>query len=393
MSLTNIIQEISIGWQDYYKIKDDKRAPTVDKKHEIYKKFIEEFPNLLRENADKKIFEIEGSTGDGYITRSPWVATYDFSITDNVQEGFYVVYLFSVDMKRLYLTIGFGATQFEDKYKKRDLMLENMKMTTNLFQNLFKKKIKNGLIVGQPNLNSEKGTLQESYENCTAFMYPAYDLSKLPDDKKLIDDYKNILSIYREVSLDSNSEQFETISETNYQVEIDENEEADIIDFKPIKAKKRAESKTKDKAKKKIRSEQSKKIGRAGEEFVYEQEKKKLVNRPELLKKIIKHYDNNEYPGFDITSYDENGNEIYIEVKSTKSASMTSFELTDNEYKSAFKYRDKYFVYIVLNATKEVAKLKNKRSIIKLHNPADKIEKKIINAEPSQYNIDLRKYD
>ena len=214
MSLKATIKEISDAWSNYYIKKDDKLAPTVDKKHVVYKKFVDDIPNILRENLDKKIFSVEGSTGDGYITRSPWIATYDLSITDNVQEGFYVVYLFSADMKRVYLTIGFGATQFQDKYKKRDLMLENMKMTTNLFQNLFKNKIKNGLAISKPNLNSQKGTLQESYEYCTAFMYPGYNISNLPDDKKLIEDYKNILEIYREISLDSNSEQFETISET-----------------------------------------------------------------------------------------------------------------------------------------------------------------------------------
>ena len=39
----------------------------------------------------------------------------------------------------------------------------------------------------------------------------------------------------------------------------------------------------------------------------------KSVGREDLAKKIKKHYEINEYPGWDITSYDKDGNEIFIE--------------------------------------------------------------------------------
>ena len=42
---------------------------------------------------------------------------------------------------------------------------------------------------------------------------------------------------------------------------------------------------------------------------------------------IIKHFENYEYPGWDITSYDKAGNEIFIEVKSTKGNTINQLEM------------------------------------------------------------------
>ena len=45
-----------------------------------------------------------------------------------------------------------------------------------------------------------------------------------------------------------------------------------------------------------------------------------------LFDLIIKHFENYEYPGWDITSYDKTGNEIFIEVKSTKGNTINQLE-------------------------------------------------------------------
>ena len=70
-------------------------------------------------------------------------------------------------------------------------------------------------------------------------------------------------------------------------------------------------------------TQQSKKIGLAGELYVYQYEYDKLkkLNKDDLANKIIKHFEIYEYPGWDITSFDKDGNKIFIEVKSTKSKS------------------------------------------------------------------------
>ena len=66
-------------------------------------------------------------------------------------------------------------------------------------------------------------------------------------------------------------------------------------------------------SKKKRRTQQSKKIGLAGEEHVYEYEYNKLKNlkKKDLADKIKKHFEVYEYPGWDITSFDKNGNKDF----------------------------------------------------------------------------------
>ena len=63
--------------------------------------------------------------------------------------------------------------------------------------------------------------------------------------------------------------------------------------------------KKKARGEKKKKTQESKKIGKKGEDYVYEYEYRKLDknNKKDLADKIYKHCDNNDFPGWDITSY------------------------------------------------------------------------------------------
>jgi Domain of unknown function (DUF3883) len=129
---------------------------------------------------------------------------------------------------------------------------------------------------------------------------------------------------------------------------------------------------------------ESQRTGRMGEDIVYKYEFNKLKDT-NFKNKIIKHYEIvNDKPGWDITSYDENGKEIYIEVKSTKGKSINTFGLTINELNAAKKKKGDYFVYLVTNVSGD------EYSIEKINNPAEKIEKNIIYCSPYNYLCDLR---
>ena len=56
--------------------------------------------------------EVKASCGAGVWTRYPWIAVFNSEITTTIQEGIYIVYLFSEDMKRLYLTISNFVASF-----------------------------------------------------------------------------------------------------------------------------------------------------------------------------------------------------------------------------------------------------------------------------------------
>jgi hypothetical protein len=91
-------------------------------------------------------------------------------------------------------------------------------------------------------------------------------------------------------------------------------------------------------------------LGRAGEEFVLEIEKKKLekVNRPDLLKQVRwVSEDEGDGAGYDILSFDADGRERLIEVKTTNGAARTPFFLSENECQRAAASAESWRLYRV----------------------------------------------
>ena len=56
-------------------------------------------------------YVIKGSVGQGGWTDVPWVAIMNKTVTTSTQRGYYIVYLFSDDMSKLYLTFAQGVTE------------------------------------------------------------------------------------------------------------------------------------------------------------------------------------------------------------------------------------------------------------------------------------------
>ena len=57
--------------------------------------------------SDPNLF-VKGSPGQGNWSDVPWISVFDPVVTDTATRGYYVVYLFSSDMERVYLVIGQG---------------------------------------------------------------------------------------------------------------------------------------------------------------------------------------------------------------------------------------------------------------------------------------------
>lgn len=119
-------------------------------------------------------------------------------------------------------------------------------------------------------------------------------------------------------------------------------------------------------------------IGRMGEEYVVNEEKKylKKEKRNDLAKKVKRISINDIGAGYDVISYDLNGNEKFIEVKATTGCG-DKFEFTINEYRTAEKYGNDYWLYFVRD-------IGGSQKITKIQNPINEIENKII-FSPSVY--------
>jgi hypothetical protein len=91
-------------------------------------------------------------------------------------------------------------------------------------------------------------------------------------------------------------------------------------------------------------------LGRAGEEFVLEIERKRLekLQRLDLLKKIRwVSAEEGDGAGYDILSFEPDGRERLIEVKTTNGAARTPFFLSENERQRAAASAESWRLYRV----------------------------------------------
>lgn len=98
------------------------------------------------------------------------------------------------------------------------------------------------------------------------------------------------------------------------------------------------------------RDHRNRRLGKAGEAFVLEFERKKLTeqNRQDLARRIRWTADEDgDGAGYDISSYTLAGRDLLIEVKTTNGSARTPFYLTRNEVEVANERREDWIIYRV----------------------------------------------
>ncbi len=91
-------------------------------------------------------------------------------------------------------------------------------------------------------------------------------------------------------------------------------------------------------------------LGKAGEAFVVDVERQKLIKaeRPDLARKVRWiAMEDGDGAGYDILSFDPSGHERLIEVKTTNGAAQTPFFLTRNEHQMAHDRHENWRLYRV----------------------------------------------
>lgn len=151
-------------------------------------KFKIEIPKILEELFPKDAYKIKSSIGQGRITQCPWIAIMNINETTSTQEGVYIVFLFSKDLRKIYLTLAQGVTKSTQDaiIAKRNQIRRTLKFDEELLKEYNELKISNkdynnSAIYSNiwPIEDSEKGMsmlvkFKEAYE--------AYIASKLNDN-------------------------------------------------------------------------------------------------------------------------------------------------------------------------------------------------------------------
>jgi MrcB-like, N-terminal domain/Domain of unknown function (DUF3883) len=352
--LSTYIPELARSWEPY------RAGKTTNKEHSMHKLVVDEIPEVLESwTLNKSKYKFVGSDGQGNILRTPWFATLNLEVTDSATKGYYLVYLISADLKTLVLAIGFGAYQFEKQYGRGKKFFDalgtavvNMKINSAhlVSKSLIETKTRTNI---GPVLLDESGDYHlRAYEKCSIYSL-SYEINNLPSEAELKRDYLEYVNLY-----DSMSESLLLADVDSYVYEsIDEQEiksEVQLAVFEPRVFKKRkADPSSGTNSGSRRYSKKSDKVGKLGEEIVVEFEKKKLIreNRPDLAARVNWHREDagNRTPGWDVSSFDKHGQELFIEVKASEGQKITDVELTINEWVQAEKNieNNQYRVYLV----------------------------------------------
>ncbi|MFW6287396.1 MAG: McrB family protein, partial [bacterium] len=143
---------------------------------------------LSRFNKDVNQFEIKGSIGQGNWAKIPWIAIMDKSITTTTQEGIYIVYLYSKDMKRMYLTLMKGVTNAtkDELINKREEIRNSLDLSPFNSDN---------------NIDLNDSGRGKEYEMST-ICYKEYQKEDIENDKVnegiIVNDLKMMIDIYQE---------------------------------------------------------------------------------------------------------------------------------------------------------------------------------------------------
>lgn len=377
------------GWAAYKSLK------TTVGTHLIHKLIHDEIPDSLEGwTPSPQEYKFQGSDGQGNILSVPWIAVFNRNITESATKGYYIVYLISEDLQRLVLEVGFGATQFEKRFGKGKKFYEAVDSAViNMRLNSARLQV-DCLVDTSARTNIEKVHLDSSgdfrlkaYEHCAIYSV-TYQISSLPSEENLKRDYLEYLSLYDRMA---NSlllaEVDDYVLET---VELPKATEVlKTIDFTVRPRRKATKVSDGSTGSNHRRSKKSDKVGRLGEEFIYQYEKSQLIANgfTELASKVIFHREDaaQRTPGWDITSYFEDGRPKLIEVKSSEGDVINDIILTRNEWDKAQDpaLANDYFIYLVTNLT-------NKPKIEILRNPASYVNDGKLGISVESYSLSLR---
>jgi hypothetical protein len=355
----DLIAELVRGWDSYR----DKRL--VDSEDRVYEIVSVDLPTVMRTwSPNSGRYKFDGSTGMGNISGAPYVATFNLEITDGAKHGYYLVYLLSADLKRLVLLIGFGVYQFQDYYGASKKMFEaletaatNMRVNTAHLANdeLVRTRSRTNAVPAQ--LDDGNFRLLRGYEKCSIYSL-TYEVGNLPSDDELAADYQEYLRLYDRMAdslllADVDAYVYELADEPQPPGEgAPAATEAPFIPRQFPRRRQQSPGMAQDSPGRRY-SKKADKAGKLGEQHVVDFERRRLTQagRPDLAKRIVWHRNDptNRTPGWDVTSFDESGDERLIEVKASDGKEIKDVELTVNEWKQAQLHLEsgKYCIYLV----------------------------------------------
>jgi 5-methylcytosine-specific restriction enzyme A len=137
----------------------------------------------------------KASVGLGKWSEIPWIAALDSRVTSTTQEGFYIVFLYSVDCKQLYVGMQLGTEKLRNDYgvqRSRAVMADRNAEIVSFINSAFPS---HSFQVMRPDLQG-KSQRTKSYEDAFS-IGKRYELDTLPEEKVLRNEILSLLQMYQ----------------------------------------------------------------------------------------------------------------------------------------------------------------------------------------------------
>ncbi len=158
----------------------------------IGRDFKDKIPNALKQATNLDDFIVKGSIGNGNFADVPWIAIMDRDITSSTTKGVYIVFLFSSDGKRVYLSFNQGVTYFrEQKIADQDVRTISRKIG--------EKCPTSDSVVNHIDLSASTA-LAKGYEKTNIYSYE-YHTDNMPSDEAIIENLESLVSKYRDLKV------------------------------------------------------------------------------------------------------------------------------------------------------------------------------------------------
>lgn len=147
--------------------------------------------SLSAEN--RTVFEIHGSAGQGQWAKVPWVALFYPFVTRSAHYGYYVVYLFDVKARKVYLSLNQGTTSVFNEFGTNKVALNILRNRAELMRQRLHDCITSDMI-HFINIQT-RGVLSKGYSAGHCLGY-CYTFEAFPNNERLKQDLESVCSAY-----------------------------------------------------------------------------------------------------------------------------------------------------------------------------------------------------
>ncbi len=159
--------------------------------------------NLIRREP-KKVFKefikdniiTKSSAGQGSWAYIPHIDILDKRETTTPQRGIYIVYLFSKNMKNVFLTLSQGTDYLKKKLGKQKTIKKLKENASKIYNNFDLTKL-NDFKKGPTEIQGSKESQRSELYEESIILYKKYNLNNLPEEDILKTDFSKLLTFYK----------------------------------------------------------------------------------------------------------------------------------------------------------------------------------------------------